>query len=981
MPSPFSYKNDSDEDTRVSPEETAKRLHEQEQQTGFDKDFNDLTSPEHLAKDGKEGALGQDVRDAEDRGGNWKNNTTSDYGGNKSKGGRAVTPMNVRAILKKRGPLGLIALLGLGGGILGTALFSPGLLLVQMKEALVNRFDTQLASMDARSTKILNQKINGTTTGICGAKITIKCKYSTISEKQATRLKAQGIDVEGDSTKIGNRIKPTSYTFNGGDSMDPKTFAARMKTDPALSSAMRKAYNPKYAGFADKIWGKVATKLGITKQRALVDGKDDAKTKALEDDVKNGKRIDISNDGVTCKGDTCVDKDGKTLTAAQKAARQAAIEASQEIGDDTANAASKAALAGVEDGVKSGVNAVGSFIKVTSVADTACQAYASVRGLGYAAKTVRAIQLARYAMAFVNTADQIKAGTAKPEDVAYLGGILTNIAYDVKSGAKRKAAMDSAGMKYTLSGDTSGFRGKGSSYVSQFMAGGGLTGDLIAVTDYINASLKPLGGTSACMVLSNGWVQAGSVIAGIALMLIPGVDVAVSAADVAKGALNITAGIGMAILPDLLKAIVAGNVTKGLVGEDAGNAVTSGFGVMTSDAAQAGGNAPMSVDQAVAYTNLNNQTVARYTKDEAKTLSPLDPSNKDTFVGSIVNRLLPFVSTTGSIGNPFTAFSSLASSSLASILPTASALSTDQTKAAYSSCTDPDYIDLGIATDPFCNPVFGIPQQYLSRDPIAVADALTGQYDEVTGEPIQGQPYATFVDNCINRKDPLGSNGQDNNNPSNGSECKINDGNANYYLFYMDQRVDGDMDGYDDTGSSDTTANSTIDQAHVYDDSTSVACAAGTNDAGVTQGYHNGTEIDVHLCSIPNTTDESHGNSPVKVNSRISGATLAMIQALTASSANGGKSTLQISDSFRSMQEQEAAFAEYGSPRAAKAGYSNHQMGLAIDFQLGSNDGATRTGDPVYDWLVANAKNYGFGKIASEAWHWQAMGADNSVAM
>ena len=917
------------------------------------------------------------IRDAEDAGGNWK----SEYGGNKTKAGRIVTPMNVRAILKKRGPLGLIAVLGLGGGLLGTALFSPGIILVHMKESLTDRFNTQLASMDSRKSIILNQKILGTTSGVCGVKISILCNYSTISEKQSALLKTAGIEVKGKSTIFGSGVKPSSYSFNGGEPMDAKTFAAKIKTDPALASAMKQAYNPKYAGFADKIWEGVASRLGINKRRALVDGNAEAKTKALDEEVKSGKKIDIANDGVTCKDNVCTDREGNDLSAAQKAARQAAIDASQEVVDGVAENTTKDVIAGVEDGATKGVTSIANFVKLTGYADTACQAYSSVRGLGYAAKTIRAIQLARYAMVFVNTADQIKGGTAKPEDVAYLGGILTNIAYDVKSGVKRKAAMDSAGMQYTLYGNSSGFKGKGSSYVSQFMAGGGLTGDLIAVTDYINSTLGPPNtAKTTCAVLSNGWVQAGSVIAGIGLMLVPGANVVLGISDIAKGAFGVAAGIAMAVLPDLLKAIVAGNVTKGLIGEDAGNAISSGFGVIASNTAQAGGNAPMSVNDAVAYTNLNDRVLASYTADEAKTLSPFDGSNKGTFVGSIVDKLLPFVSATGSIGNPLSALSSLTSSSLATILPSASAVTTEQERQALTSCNDPDYVILEVATDPFCNLVFGIPTQYLNRNPITVATSITGQYNPETGEPIAGSSYAGYVTDCINRLEPIGSTGSD---PSgdDGSKCRINESNANYYLFYMDQRVNHGMNGYNSGGSAGqsvpaATADATIDQAHVLDDSTGVACAAGTTDAGITQGYHNGTEVNIRLCSIPGTADENHSNQLIRVNSRISGATLGITKALAASPANKGRTELKVSDSFRTMQEQQSAFLEYGFPQAAHPGFSNHQMGLAIDFQLGINKGAERPGDPVYDWLVANASTYGFNKIAKESWHWQAIGAN-----
>jgi len=65
---------------------------------------------------------------------------------------------------------------------------------------------------------------------------------------------------------------------------------------------------------------------------------------------------------------------------------------------------------------------------------------------------------------------------------------------------------------------------------------------------------------------------------------------------------------------------------------------------------------------------------------------------------------------------------------------------------------------------------------------------------------------------------------------------------------------------------------------------------------------------------------------------------------------------------------------------AAEPGYLPHQIGLAIDFQFDSNVGATRIGDPSYDWLCANAQQFGFREIGNESWHWQALGVAGSVA-
>jgi len=83
MPPRFSYKTDSKEDAdkRAIPVQTAQDLQKQEQQSGYDRDFDELTDPKNIAKDGKSGDLsGGGVKDAEEKG-SWDNNVSSSYGG------------------------------------------------------------------------------------------------------------------------------------------------------------------------------------------------------------------------------------------------------------------------------------------------------------------------------------------------------------------------------------------------------------------------------------------------------------------------------------------------------------------------------------------------------------------------------------------------------------------------------------------------------------------------------------------------------------------------------------------------------------------------------------------------------------------------------------------------------------------------------------------------------------------------------------
>ncbi len=66
-----------------------------------------------------------------------------------------------------------------------------------------------------------------------------------------------------------------------------------------------------------------------------------------------------------------------------------------------------------------------------------------------------------------------------------------------------------------------------------------------------------------------------------------------------------------------------------------------------------------------------------------------------------------------------------------------------------------------------------------------------------------------------------------------------------------------------------------------------------------------------------------------------------------------------------SWQYVKGVYTPYFYPLAAKPGFSKHQNGTAIDFNL--------TGKPIqYKWMIENAIKFGFIRtIPSEIWHWE----------
>lgn len=180
-----------------------------------------------------------------------------------------------------------------------------------------------------------------------------------------------------------------------------------------------------------------------------------------------------------------------------------------------------------------------------------------------------------------------------------------------------------------------------------------------------------------------------------------------------------------------------------------------------------------------------------------------------------------------------------------------------------------------------------------------------------------------------------------------------------------------------------TIAGAKIDMANLYKDSTGVGCAGlpnkETKDLGTQTGYTNGKPVPIKICAIigfRSTGEESNNGYGVKgaggnvvVNSRVSGAVLAMFKAAKADGL-----TLDAISSFRSMAHQKALCPCDGI-HVAHPGNSNHQMGLAIDFGGGlpSTPGPI-AGNKFWSWLSKNAGTYGYKNYPAEAWHWSPTG-------
>jgi hypothetical protein len=733
---------------------------------GYDRanDGLDAIDPDNNKSGGEPPDSAAGVRDAEDKG-DW----SSSYGGNKSRKGQKITAGNFRAILKKRGPLAAIITLVLGGGIGAGVLFGPSLLLVQIQESFLNAFDSQNTSLTIRTNKILTNKlVEDNTSGACKL-VQIACKFSRPSNKLLTNLEKNGVlafDADGNQVKkdgLFQTTRPSKYTFDGKD-ISAKDFAGELRSNAAFRSAFHKAYNPRFVGFTDSVFQGIQKRFGF-----------DTSNKAAEDGTK--KTSDRLNEA--SKGVNAVASEGAEEGAEGFLKKMLATKAGQVV--------SKIAQGGKGDTFGLIAGAVCTATDIPGMVISVVRAY-------------QLVQVINYSMQFLTAGSALKAGTITQEQLSALGGLLTTV-------VAGKTAMDSFGMRYAMFGDLS----SSSKSYQKFIPGGSVsTSGLGTFNQVTSSATKKATCDVATSPATGAAINVGLAVAGPETL---GASLAVAAVNISVSwlASEFISQVGVPLIEKAVAGIdvkplmqfFLGDLTQNLSGMDVGDALASGASNVMGQTANAGGNMPLTVDQAVAYHQTTQDVNLAYAQEDQATLSPLDPTNPNTFVGSIVGKLVPYFASITSVSSAFSSLASIPSGSLSTLLSstTASAASAQQ----YSVCPDPAISNSGVAAGPFCNVEYGIPTQWINLDPqTVVSDLLASKdIDPDTGEPIDkgsddhNSSLFAWINFCTDGT------------TDNLKGCEVVDKKtAEYSLYIMDHRIQKSMDESDSDGSDGESSSS-----------------------------------------------------------------------------------------------------------------------------------------------------------------------------
>lgn len=745
----LSYKNDNDIDEQNNP---ANRLSATENEAAFDDiaDNYDKTADPSQEND--------NIAKARDREENFSSNVSNKNAGNKAK-------FNLKNFFSKNSKNGalpssvviislLVGIFGIGGmGI-------NSLMVVHLKENLTEKFDTQNTSMTIRTERLWAKKMAGENTrGDC--KITkVLCRYSKPSSHMLKQLKKAGVlalDKDGrviKHSKVWPDKRPAKYIFqdgmNGLKTLNATEFADELKKNPKFAAKFRMAYNPRWVGFADSVFKKVAGKFFISKDQGKLGAKDQKAAKEKLAKGNGGREGAAGKDGGTGKFDDLATKNLGTLAKY--------IEAS-----------GKGGLASMLVGAGCVLSDIPSLVANIS-------------------RELQMTQVIQYAFPFLSLADSIKYGDGNTKDIGIVGDMLT-------ANLDGKTAMDSFGMQYALHGATA----SDNKDYKKMTPGGGELALGAAKMDTVmggderkqvcSAATSPAG--AAAIAGAWGAVSAGSLGAGL---VAAGVNYA--AGEIIGAALKLLAGPFISafvdLIPDSAKEaamkFLVGDMTENLSGPAVGDAIVSGSSNMMAQTANTGGNMPLSADQAVKYQAATDQVQLAYAEEVRATHSPFDISSKYTFMGSIFDSMLPYFGKIHNVTDVMSTIGSITASSFGSLFNVGAA----DAKSQYQMCDIPSIKDSGVAAGPFCNINYGIPTDTLGRDPDDVAQyMIDNDYIDDEGKIDEDGEYKQWIDQCANG------------DPQYAMSCQISGDNkemySNFALYTVDSRVQVTMDDPADT--------------------------------------------------------------------------------------------------------------------------------------------------------------------------------------
>ena len=980
------YTTDSETDSRLNPAEQAKF---DQISAGYDsgselsdreKDaINDLESQ----FDNKDSDLNPNQNDSASAAVNDQESSVPGNGFYQPSAGKKKSPVTFKSLLKKRGPIAVIAgILGLGGGILGIFL-SPATMLQNIMENFTWKNDSASVVKETRMKKIINRIFgSGDDAGICNNK-KIKCKTGRLSNKALKKFKKSGlipVDADGKEMDIKGRgypeKNPTHWKVEGLN--DGKPIESSKLKDELLKKENRK--------IASKVYGRT----GLFKMRFR---------------AWTGKHISKLYDKFNLKRNNAISKIDKKLGIKEKREKF-----KEKLPKFKAGSASK--------NISDGVDKLSGKLKKGGLAYAiSAGACAAVKIPNLIAAGVAAIQLAPLLGIVMDV-------ILSPGSQAKASGL------DSSGGGFSQETMETIGTMLTERGKMKGSdNAEGSALDSPYLlAAMGVNNDKPGIAkNYIpgySVATNPIvQGFNEAKEATEGVCD--YILSPVAMYASMAVEAAVSAST--GGISAIVSWVGKAALSEVTKKVLeyaVGDQVKTILEElakkflvpnnaqykDLGDSLGVGAAAFFASGSMGQMLPGLKMSQLAEFNGIQIANEEFQKEMDIASLSPFDTSSRYTFLGSIFHNMGNMMIANGTYSKtPVAMLSNILrlpsmALSYSSTAKAASGMYSDK----YCGYAKDFYMGSGSSEDPAVN-MAGLPCTGItnSQANMSVEEAIQIAENEGWIQKDMDIPDGADISDLMNNgyivKDtPLHDFVEGCGDASTGSYWFSNGGctapSDSTRVAKITEKTYKDGEGKAITNESFETENS----AKQYDDRKLSAMSVLLIDFQIAQSI-NGEDDEE---DAPSTTAKapdngeavgepqleeaqqdgwgSHSNGGIpdselqtlsfspgnKMNKK---AAAAMEEMNKAYKADNG-SDLIINEAYRDCATQIRYSKELGS-RAAPAPpcVSNHGWGLAADIEVGA------FGSSTYNWLKANAHKYGYvhpawaepGGSNPEQWHWE----------
>lgn len=770
----------------------------------------------------------------------WQNNVRGG-GTHKSRNAASKGGAKNRAMSFFKGKGAFVTTGGIIGGV-GALIFAGTFNMVSLMsnhitEMITEKLNSASTSMNKRSVKVMKLKVKGVN---CTAGIV--CRMSRVTDRNLKNLREAGFQVEVEKGKsILGRKKISSIKYVKAGHEIPLDSSSEIKSaltnNPEVREAFKRGYNGRFASFLDKKWRKLKGWFSFKKWRKNNKGKTEEE---IDEDMKktaNDHSKEEDAEGKSRKGDPDPE-DGKVEKGDKgtSAVKDKLKSGSSKLKKGFKNAREKSIAAantikGVGQTISGPLNAI----------DKICGVYALVTMGWSVAKVAKLEVFAQFGLSFLSMSSKIRSGDATQEEVTAQGNSLMGIANKKDSDEKKdseqsdsntsrlkdafaffadsaeeknspgKSATDSQGWRALAYGDRVS---KLDNSAKDYQVG--ITGALAKIMDTFTSGTLGWVVRKGCKVATITTAVVGTAVVVASLIACATTAcVAEVLGSVAWGAaVGVALSLALAVLGDKAMDEISLYVAQGLTGtilndstkgENFGNAIMSGSAALMSKNTMAGSGGVLTKSQAVAFYHETERQIAENAEEIRKTRSPFDPNTRHTFLGSIVSNMLPYSKQISSISGFLPSIIGGAQRSFAAITPGAHAANDANFIANMDTCEDKSIKDTGAATDIFCNVYTGIDMKIADKDTDQVIDELkssgdlkekdsSGDTDDILDTIEMGPELKKYEKYCFNRKKPIGTS-EDDDDDNFGAICNSDKNpKANMYaLFLTDVRVEEGM--------------------------------------------------------------------------------------------------------------------------------------------------------------------------------------------